>query len=257
MSHPVYPPELIIALSRNRVSVQVMVEPSADRPAWKNSYQVQGLFSESQLCAALDAALDQHPALFDKFREVAVLLLDRPNVTIPQFYSDQGQWDEIARKYISVKAGDALVAETAAGEVSIAYSLPTNTRKALEEYYAGAGYVHVTTVVWNAISQHLESFAGNTTRLFFCIIENSLLILSATGPKLTFSNLFYVQDQDDVTYYVIACSRMIRAQENWWLTIRNEYAGFDRPGHTYFNLDHHLELPDLQTLIARYRSCVS
>jgi hypothetical protein len=254
MSITANPPELIISLSHDRVRVQLPAKREAGRAAWTSTFPVKGIFLADQISGALDSALAQNPSLIDQFEDVAILVMDRPNVTIPQCYADQDKLPEIAGRYLKVRAGDTLTADSTSGDIVIAYSLPSGTINVLKEYYAGADQVHLTSVIWSAISQMGILSSKDNPRLFFLTTGNTLIVLGECDGKLTFSRSFFVHDEGDVAYYALACSRMLKPKEHWLLTILNESTLFELPRDSYFTIHHQIELPELHTLIARHRS---
>lgn len=257
MSNPINPPELIISLSQDKVEVHLLEKPQSGRVGWKSSFPVVGGFMEDQISNALDTALYLNPTLIDQFHDVAVVVVDRPNVCVPQFYTGNGMLPEIAGRYLRVRSGDTLSSDFISGDIAIAYCIPAGAINLIREYYSNSDQVHLTSVLWNAINQLANPSGDQHSRLFYFVTGSSLIIIGETGGKMTFSKSFYIQDQGDVAYYAIACARMLKPKENWLLTIKNEEVSFDMPAETYFKLDHRLELPDLHTLIASHRSCGS
>jgi hypothetical protein len=256
MPIPANPPELIISLSRDKVGLLLSEKPQSGRKAWQFHYPVQGVFLEEQVSNALDAALNQNPSLVDHFDDVAILILDRPNLFLPAFYADNGNLPEIAGRYLSVKSGDILAADAASGDIAIAYSIPSVTIRVLKEYYVTAGQIHMSSVLWNAISQLAPSASNGISRLFFHATENTLFVIGETSGKLTFSKNFYIREQADLSYYVIACSKMISPTENWLVTMKEgAYTLENIAADPNIRIHHRLELPELHTLIARHRSC--
>lgn len=257
MSNPANPPELIISLSRDKVGIRLLEKPQAGREGWKSSFPIVGGFLEEQISNALDSALYLNPTLMDQFQDVAVVVIDRPNVCIPQFYAGVDNLNELASRYLRIRAGDTLSSDYTSGDIVIAYCIPAGTINLIREYYYHSDQVHLTSVLWNAINQLAAPSADQLSRSFYFVTGNSLIIIGESKGKLTFSKSFYIQAQGDVAYYSLACARMLRPQENWLLTIQGEEVPFDMPGDPYFMLHHRLELPDLPTLIATYRSCGS
>ncbi len=257
MSNPVIPPELIISLSRDKVGVHLLEKPQSGRAGWKSSFPVLGGFMEDQISNALDTALYLNPSLIDHFYDVAVVVVDRPNVCVPRFYAGGDHLAEIASRYLRVRSGDTLSSDFTSGDVFIAYCMPVGTINLIREYYSNSDQVHLISVLWNAVNQLAAPTDIRNSRLFYFVTGSSLIIIGETGGKLTFSKSYYIHDQGDVAYYSIACARMLKPKENWLLTIKDEEVAFDMPGDTYFRIHQRLELPDLHTLIATHRSCGS
>jgi hypothetical protein len=258
MPIPANPPELIISLSRDKVGLLLSEHPQSGRKPWRFQCPVQGVFLEEQVSNAMDAALNQNPSLLDHFDDVAILILDRPNLCLPAFYADNGDLPEIAGRYLSIKSGDVLTADAASGDIAIAYSIPSVTIRVLKEYYVTAEQMHMSSVLWNAICQLTPEATSGTSRLFFFATENTLFVIGQTAGKLTFSKNFYIREQADLSYYAIACSKMLRPTENWLVTMKEgDFTLADMMTDPNIRIHHRLELPELHTLIARYRSCGS
>src|SRR4030095_11307196 len=112
----------------------------------------------------------------------------------------------------------------------ICYTVPTGTLTMLKEYYANAGCCHLSSVLWHALSTNHQLPEKNATRLYYTILDNLLVLTGQEQNKLVFSKIVTLQDQADLFYYMIACSRLLKADEHWVVNIRNEEAAFDLPG---------------------------
>ncbi|MBP7239137.1 MAG: DUF3822 family protein [Saprospiraceae bacterium] len=251
------PPELIISLSRDKVRLQLMEEPTTGRASWESEFPVYNTFLEDHVSLALDTALQQNPSLVEHFDHVEILLIDRPNICIPQYYKHNGMLQGIAGKYLRLRAGDTLTTDSTSDDTVIAYTLPTDTINVLREYYANIGQVHLTSVLWTAITLQENTVSKDSTGLFFCLSGNTLLVLGETAGKLAFSKSFYIQDQSDLAYYAVACSRLLRMKLNWLVLVGDESPLFEMPRVPNFAIDRQLKLPALHSLIASHRSCAS
>jgi len=257
MTDPVNPPELIISLSRDKVRIDFADQSGAGITNWSSIFPVEGLFLEDQLSAAMDEALLQNPSLMEHIRDVSIVLVDRPNICLPKGYAAEDSLKDIAERYLRIGPGDMLTADSVSGNHAIAYSIPTCTINVFREYYANAGPLHLTSVLWNAIHNLVQPCEKDDSRLFFYISANTLIVIGQTGEKLTFTKSFYIRDRGDLSYYAIACTRMLKPKEKWLLTIMDETRLFDFHGTPQFTIDHQLELPALHQLIARHGSCES
>lgn len=251
------PPELIISLSRDKVRLQLMEEPTSGRAPWESVFPVYNTFLEDHVSLALDAALLQNPSLMEHFEHVEILVIDRPNICIPQYYKNNGMLQGIAGKYLRLRAGDTLTTDSTASDTVIAYTLPTDTINVLREYYAKVGQVHLTSVLWNAITMQDNIVSKDSSGLFFYLSGNTLLVLGETAGMLTFSKNFYIQDQSDLAYFAVACSRLLKMKNNWLVLVGDETPLFDMPQVPHFTIDRQLKLPTLHALIASHRSCAS
>ena len=258
MSLTANPPELIISLSHNKIGFRLTETEGSGTSGWQGSYPVDGIFLQDQVSGVLDTALTQQERLFEPIADVALLIMDRPNVTIPEFYNDDpDRLTDIAGKYLRTRAGDMFAFDQAPGAIRIAYSVPSSTIHLIREYFAKASCLHMTTVLWSAISKHIQALSENLSRVFFFTSDNTLTVIRSGKDGMTFSRTFPIQDQGDLAYYAIACHRMLRSSENWLVTIRDNSDGFEFPSETYLPVHHRLELPDLKTLISGIWSCAS
>ncbi len=257
MSTPSNPPELIISLSRDTVRLQLLEHPESGRAYWQSSFPIQGAFLEDQISNALDTALFQNPSLFDPFEQVEIVIIDRPNVCIPQYYLESGQLPQIAGKYLRLSVGDTISTDSNSTDTVIAYTLPSATLHVLREYYSNVSHLHMVSVLWSTLINRDVVFSNQHSRLYFNITGNTLIVLGECDGKLTFSRNFTIHDQGDLMYYSIACSRLLHPREIWHVTIRNESPEFELPQIPHFRFHHHLELPELPTLITQHRLCAS
>jgi len=251
------PPELIISLSRDKVRLQLLEQPDSGRASWESVFPVYNTFLDDQVSIALDEALNQNPSLMDDLSNVEVLVIDRPNICVPQYYMSNGMLQGIAGRYLRLRVGDTLTADVTSGDAVIAYTIPTDTINVLREYYAQIGQVHLTSVLWNAINSNENTITKESAGLFFYMIGNTLIVLGETGGKLTFSKTFYIQDQSDLAYYAVACNRLLKPKDNWLLQVGEETPSFEMPRLPHFAVDRRLKLPALHSLIASHRSCES
>lgn len=251
------PPELIISLSRDKVRLQLLAQPDSGRASWESVFSVYNTFLEDQVSLALDAALAQNPSLMDDLGNVEVLVIDRPNICVPQYYMGNGMLQGIAGRYLRLRAGDTLTTDFTSGDAVIAYTIPTDTINVLREYYARIGQLHLTSVLWTAINMKEDTVSKDSAGLFFYPLGNTLIVLGETGGKLTFSKIFYIQDQSDLAYYAVACNRLLKPKDNWLVQVGDEPLTFEMPRLSHFAVDRRLNLPSLHSLIASHRSCAS
>jgi hypothetical protein len=251
------PPELIIALSHDKVRVQVLPKSESGRPHWQSNFPIQGIFLEERISLAMDAAMLENESLMDSFDGVEILVVDSPSVCIPTHEINSGKLEEIAGRYLRLRSGETLTADIPSGTSGFAYSLPVETLAVLREYYAGAGCLHLASVLWCALNAHEEIITEHPSRLFYIVLGNTMLIFGQTKGKLSFSKSFYVEHQSDIAYYMVACSQMLSPMENWHITLEGETNEPAFPSIPDFQIHHHLQLPSLPNLIAWYRQCES
>ncbi|MEO6131078.1 MAG: DUF3822 family protein [Saprospiraceae bacterium] len=250
-------PDLIISLSQDRVKVNLSGNTETGRAAWQTSFKVDSIFLEEQIASSLDSALLENPSLMDQFQCVEVVVLDRPNICLPQHYLDSGILGDIAAKYFRLRAGDTLTTDPSENEAVICYTLPTKTMTMLKEYYANINCHHLTTVLWSNFSSQQIHPEKDSTRLYIILASETLILLGEKNKKLNFSKTFNIRDEADLVYYSIACSRMLKAKENWFVTIADEKGKFVMPDDSLFRIDHQLSLPSLQMLMSQYKVCES
>ncbi len=258
MTDPANLPELIIALSRDKVRLQLLADKDAGREDWSAIYPIEALFMEDQLSLAFDHALNTNPSLMDHFDRVEVVLVDRPNLCLPKRYAENDQWPEIAERYLRYRNGDALIADAVPSSNAIlAYQVPIRTINLIHEYYAKADHLHLTTVVWSAIDDHIKKLPSVGLRLFYLVTGDSLIILGESGGHMTFTKTYFVSDSKDLHYYILACNKLMQPVENWAVTVDNEPNDFMVNELPDFTFDQTLPLAELRTLIARHRACAS
>jgi hypothetical protein len=127
----------------------------------------------------------------------------------------------------------------------------------LKEYYANISCNHLASILWHALSLHHPRPENGVTRLYFTIIDDTLILLGEKNNKLIFSKNFTIRDQSDLLYYSIACSRMLKAEENWLVSIGNEKVYYEMPGDSLLKLNRHLKLSSLQVLMSEFNVCES
>lgn len=250
--------DLIILLSQGKVDVRLWMTEGSEAPSGISSFQVQSIFLADQVAGAMDEALLQNPSLLDDFESVDILLVDQPGVIIPSAYADDESLTTIAGRYLRSRTGDIISSDIAAGDVQLAYSLPIGTLNTLREYYSNAGPLHLTSILWSYLFRHDRFSAPSvTSRLFFLMMDDSMVILGEKEGKLSFARNFRIYGPGDLLYFALACSRMLHADEHWHVALSGEKVRFEMPYTSFFSFHHHLELPGLQHLIAHHRSCGS
>ena len=93
--------------------------------------------------------------------------------------------------------------------------------------------------------------------MYFALLGDTLVLLGEKNKKLIFSKNFSIKDRADLLYYSIACSRMLKANEHWLVTIQDEEVKYEIKDDSIFVIDKHLSLPSLHTLISQYKICES
>jgi Protein of unknown function (DUF3822) len=257
MSTATIQPDLIIALSQDRVSLNMSEDTSKGRLSWRSSFKVDSIFFEEQISHALDQALFENPALMDSFSCVEVIVLDRPNFCLSRHYADQGKLGEIASRYLRMRVGDTLTADASENDAVICYSLPTETLMMLKEYYSNLDCHHLNSVLWNNFSTLQERPEKNNIRLYLTLMRDTLILLAEKNNKLIFSKNFLIKEQGDLYYYSIACSRMLKANENWVVEVQDEHGTFEWPGDSILKIEKRLSLPSLHVLMSQYKVCGS
>ncbi len=250
-------PDLIIALSQNRVSLNMSEDVSTGRPGWQTSFRVDSIFFEDQISQSLDLALLEHPQLMDSFSCVEIIVLDRPNFCVSRHYAAQGKLAEIASRYLSMRAGDTLTTDPSENDAVICYSLPTETLAMLKEYYSNLDCHHLTSILWHHFSKQNSQPEKGKIRLYLTLLSDTLILLAEKNNKLIFSKNFQIREQGDLYYYSIACSRMLKTDENWAVTLEDHLGLFELPGDSILKIDKRLSLPSLHALRSQYKPCGS
>ncbi|MGB4847632.1 MAG: DUF3822 family protein [Saprospiraceae bacterium] len=257
MSTATIQPELIIALSQDRVSLNIPENNSTGRSGWQTSFKVDNIFLEEQISQALDQALVENPALMDSFSCVEIIVLDRPNFCVSRHYADQGKLGEIASRYLRMRVGDSLTADTSENDSVICYSLPTGTLMMLKEYYSNLDCHHLNSVLWNNFSTLHDRPEKDKIRLYLTLMRDTLILLAEKNNKLIFSKNFLIKAQGDLYYYSIACSRMLKTNENWFVELKDEPGTFEWPGDSILKIEKQLSLPSLHVLMSQFKLCGS
>ena len=256
MSIEAKPPDLIISLSRDKVTLNLLELPETGRSPWKFSYEVGSLFLDEKISLALDKALTDHPPLIDQFPCVEMIILDRPNVSIPSFYIQNSTAADIASRYLRVRAGDTFTTDENGSEAVMCYTVPSTTLQVLKEYYSNIRLTHLSSLLWNSINAALGS-SNNESLTCLTVLHDILVVMASKNGKLVFSKNFTVRDEADLFYYTIACSRMLKSDAHWLVTIQGEDFSFEMPGESILKIDQRLSLPSLHDLIAQFKQCGS
>ena len=249
-------PELVITLSRNSVGLEFAQTGEEQNEAWKSQYKLDALFQHEQVSGAMDEALRTNPALTDPVKDVVILIVDAPNVFVPGPTPDPKEVESLAGKYLRTRAGDILTTDNGERVLNL-YHLPQQTLQTLKEFYANAGALHLSSVIWTAIRQVATPGASLLHRMFVIPYGHHLLVFGEHHGALLFSKTFFVKDSADAAYYALACSRLLNATEHWWFTIEGESNDIDPISipSPVFHFKH--QLPALRQLIASHLSCVS
>ena len=255
MSSTAIQPDLIISLSQDKVRLNLLANPETGRSSWKSSFDIEHLFLEEQIAQSLDQALLENPSLIDEFPCVEIIVLDRPNICLSRRYVDQGLLGEIASRHLRLRVGDTLTADSTDHDAVICYSVPTDTLLMLKEYYSNIGCSHLSSILWYSLSSKYSFPEQDITRLYFTIMADSLVMLAVKNKKIIFSKNFRIRNQADVSYYAIACSRMLKANQHWLVSIQDEEVKFEMPGDTILKIDQHVHLPSLHVLMSQYKVC--
>ncbi len=254
MSSAASQPDLIITLSRDKVSLSLTAN-NEGRLNLNKSFGVDGIFMEDQIAQSLDQILMDNPVLIDQFPCVEIILIDRPNITMPSMYAGNEKLAEIASRHLRLRAGDTLTTDAAGDKAVLCYTMPTDTLRMLREYYANITVTHLSSVLWQPISHQQNVTDKNIT--CFKFIYNTLIVLASEKGKLTFSKNFPIKDEADLFYYAMACSRMLKSREQWLITIENEDNELEMPRDSILRIDQHLSLPSLHVLMSQYKPCES
>lgn len=256
MSSAANPPDLIISLSHDRVTLNLIDLPEKQRSQVKATFGVDTIFLEEQIAKSIDQVLADHPILIDQFPCVEMIVMDRPNINIPRFYTQTASAAEIASRYLRLRKGDTLTTDDSGHDSVLCYTIPTGTLQMLKEYYANVRVTHLSSLLWNTLAGYQQNLQ-NDSLTYYTVLENMLVVLASRNGKLIFSKNFSIKDEADLFYYTIACSRMLKSSSHWLISIENEDFSYEMPGESILKIDQHLMLPALHILMAQYKECVS
>ncbi len=254
MADPVNLPDLIISLSHDNVRLQLLDNANTGIDPWDANYPIEALFSEEELSQVFDTALNANPALIDQFNQVEVVVVDSPNLCLPEHYGADDTWSAIAGRYLRNRKGDKLISDAIADDSLLAYNLPLGAINLIHEYYANAGQQHLISILWSAIHDHVKDLPDTGLRLFYALKGKTLIVLGASAGKLVFTKIYFVPEKEDVHYYTIACHKLMQPVDSWLVTLEGEVNSFKLEDVPDFRFQHTLTLPDTATLVARHRS---
>ena len=248
--------DLIIALSRDKLVIDLPAGGGTSMSGWRNEYPIGNLFLSERVAMSMDKALTQQPDLFGQFSSVEIVVLDRPGLPLPKNLLRQFSLTDLCEKYLSLRAGDILRSDAMSEDILICYTFPSETLQVLSEYYANIKMTHFASIIWQAInsSSSTDSKDSNT---YFVVFQNLLMVISSTEGKISFLRSFRVQTQSDLYYFMIACGRMLQSKSHWLITIEDDPAKFEMPGSSFLKIDNQVSLPNIHTLAAQYQQCAS
>ena len=246
-------PELIISLSRDKVTFDLSEPPMASGHPLRSSFDVDALFMDDQIAHAIDDLLYDNPALLEDLNCVDIILLDRPNLALPAFYN-RAKAVEIASRYLRLRSGDLFTADHS-GNLSFCYTVPESTWQLLKEYYANSRITHLTSLLWFSINHHITD--PDPDALYFTIVQKTLTVLCAHKGKLNFARNFNITSEADLVYYVVACSRLLNHNQLCEVTIENQISSFGLNADFPLPIDRQISLPRMHALMAQYKPCES
>lgn len=247
-------PDLIISLSRDKVTFDLSERPEKGRERWKTSFAMDSIFLEDQISQSIDKALLENSSLLDDLPCVEIVLIDRPNFTLPRAFYDTRK--TIAPRYLRLRAGDFLTSDVIGDELIFCYTVPSDTLRMLREYYSNSSITHLSSLLWRALSEEKEKLSESSVT-FYIVVHDTLIVLGADKGKLVFSKNFNITGEADLFYFSIACSRMLKSKDHWLVSIEHEQTAMDMPGDAILKIDHHITLPSLHLMMAQYKPCAS
>ena len=257
MTQSEQPPDLIISLSHNAIGLQLSGRAEKGRTAWSASYPIEVLFQEDQLADVLDRALTENPFLLDTMDQVDVLFVDFPHLYIPSSQTDDSQWRQLADRYLRRRDGDQWVLDPLSDDSMMTYPVPSVMVNLIREYFANSGHIHLSSVLWTAITQHLSPEQKEGNRLYYFLLGDTLLVLAGLGDKLTLTRACYAPQKEDLRYYCIAYDKLMQPIECMQVTVVDLPVEFRLESLPGVRVSGTISLPEIQTLIAGYRSCAS
>lgn len=250
------PPDLIISLSRDKVTLELSENQGRGIGHLKTSFEVEEIFHAEHISRSLDRLLSENPILIDQFSTVDIIVVDRPHISVPRHFAQNVELAVVASRHLRVRAGDTLTTDQTIQDAVLCYTIPTVTLEMLREYYVNSTVTHLASIIWQAISvQQILQDKSNVT--YYALVHNTLIVLASKKGKLIFSKIFTIQNEADLIYYSIACSRMLQSDGHWLVTIENDGSSFEMPGDSLLKIEHNLSLPSLHDLMVQYKLCAS
>ena len=249
-------PELIIALSSDKVTINMPQPDHPDLSALKTSFDIPALFLEEEISLSLDQALLAHPELMDHFSSVEVLVMDRPNVIIPFNSLTQSRLPEIIGRYLRLRSGDMITSDDKQWIDPLWYTFPVSTVLMLREYYANISITHFSSLLWHSLKS-FQTVNRQEPTLYLTQIHKSLIIIGEQNGNMFFLKNFPVHHEADIQYYALACSRMLNTLRLCSVSIEHESPPMQWPDDASVRIDQYLYLPSIPTLLARYKECES
>lgn len=249
-------PELIISLSHDRVSLQFLGKPDSGIPAWQSGYPVKGLFWEEEIGRALDSAMHDNPDLLGDFSGVKIILLDRPQLSLPAYLHQQEKLSEVAARYLRINAGDIFVVDESQHDEYVCYTMPSTMLQVINEYYHTAAPIHLMTLLLRKVMQLKEARQPDTT-LFCSAAENGLFIFALKEGKLIFSKNFRITQASDIEYFVLACIRLLKPRSKYHIRLSGQHVAADLTFSPHFSFDRLLDFPSLAEMISSSPECES
>lgn len=244
--------DLIISLGHGVLGLAIPVEGG-----WETTYPVPGLFRVSDMVAAMDRALEDHPDLFTIKDRVELLVLQGPHVVLPAYDRDPVCRHMLTRKYIRVRHGETILTESVEEGHAFGYALPGAMLGVVREYFANTQPVHLATVLWQAVSSRLMMQSGPASRTLWVVpVGDQLALLGAEEGRLVFSRVIHAPTDDDRSYFILACHHLLCPSSTHWTGLEGQ-----PPGPVPQSLEglgmEMLFLPSLGVLIDEYRQCGS
>ncbi len=256
MSNVANQSELIITLSQDKVRLSLAGNSENGLQHLDAAYPINGLFREDKISQTLDLALSENPPLVDQFLYVEVIMLDRPNVFMPSYYLHNDKAGDIASRYLRIRSGEMISSDTSANSV-FCYTLPSDTINVLKEYYSNIICAHITSVLWNTLSQQPSTLDKNQVLLYHILYDRLLITMGVKNGKLIFSKTFPFTNEPDLTYFTIAVSRMLKPKEQCLVTFDDQRSDYEMPGEKLLKINQRLAFPSLQSLMTSFRPCGS
>lgn len=242
--------ELMITLSRDKVSIHLAAMAGGSNTHPEIAYSLASHFSHDEIVKALDQALSDHPFLLESFTAVKLVFIDQPGITLPLQYIQEGRLEDIASRHLRLRAGDYLTYDISAGNTAFSYTIPKHSLAAIREYYASLSYCHLSSLLWNAISDQVYQ---DNVQSYYLVFGNCLTVLSTKHGRIQFFRQFHVRNASDVLYYCIATNRLLRPLQRYAVVVQDTQRAFEIAEHATFIINGYIHLPDFPSLVARYQ----
>jgi len=144
-----------------------------------------------------------HSRLFDQsFGSVTIIWSNRPSIAVPAAYYTDDSSSSLLLMETGEHYPDAIKKEDA-GNVVVAYSLPTHYGETVDAYFNAAKQVHKKSLIFNQYNDGNSRDEKPLVKIAFYTATFSIVISVAGSVKLY--QQFEYQTSEDVLYHTLNC----------------------------------------------------